>query len=537
MNVANAVQALVGLGSGQRLRELATAEAEACFAAAGLEVASIEEDAANREGRMELTDIPGLTRGGGSSWQSLVRGTGSIEADYLNGEICLLGRLHGVPTPVNALLQRRANAAAAAGLAPGIDDRRGAAGRARRTGDLPDHADAARYDRRMATLVLTLIGDDRAGLVNAVAEVVARHGGNWERSQMAELAGKFAGIVLVTVPDDCVDALVAALEPLHGMLDITAQPGAVELEVIAPGARRFALDLVGTDRPGIVREITDVLAAHAVNIDTLRTETRDAPMSGGRLFEAAAMLEVPASTDIGALRVALEKLANELMVDITLDTGCLTCRDSGTRSSRAPPARSDRRSSPASAAPASRSSPSPARGRTSNGSRAATRGSCRSPPTSPTTPPPRRSPPPSTAAFASSCTPPVCRRAARWRRSRRRDHARHRRQDRRALRLLRAVEPHLGNGSRIAVLGGHYGYEPSPAAPLAGMVNAALSNLMRALADHWGRRGVTVHLIAPGRSSHRACRRSPSAPPSGAAAARPPTTCSTSTAPARRSDG
>jgi 2-dehydropantoate 2-reductase len=119
MNVGNAVQALVGLGSGQRLRELATAEAEACFAAAGLEVASLEEDVANREGRMEITDIPGLTRGGGSSWQSLVRGTGSIEADYLNGEICLLGRLHGVPTPVNALLQRRANAAAAAGLAPG----------------------------------------------------------------------------------------------------------------------------------------------------------------------------------------------------------------------------------------------------------------------------------------------------------------------------------------------------------------------------------------------------------------------------------
>jgi glycine cleavage system regulatory protein len=137
---------------------------------------------------------------------------------------------------------------------------------------------------------------------------------------MAELAGKFAGIVLVTVADDDVDALVGALEPLHGMLDITAQPGAVDLEVMAPGARRFALDLVGTDRPGIVREITDVLAAHAVNIDTLRTETRDAPMSGGRLFEAMATLEVPASTDIGALRVALEKLANELMVDITLDT-------------------------------------------------------------------------------------------------------------------------------------------------------------------------------------------------------------------------
>jgi glycine cleavage system regulatory protein len=172
----------------------------------------------------------------------------------------------------------------------------------------------------MATLVLTVIGDDRAGLVNAVAEVVARHGGNWERSQMAELAGKFAGIALVTVPDGNVDALVAALEPLHGMLDITAQPGAVELDVAPPGSQRFVLDLIGTDRPGIVREITDVLAAHAVNIDTLRTETRDAPMSGGRLFEASAVLEVPPDTDLGALRVALERLANELMVDITLDT-------------------------------------------------------------------------------------------------------------------------------------------------------------------------------------------------------------------------
>jgi 2-dehydropantoate 2-reductase len=119
MNVANAVQALVGLGGGRQLTELATAEAEACFAAAGLDVASIEEDAANREGRMEIAEIPGLVRRGGSSWQSLARGTGSIEADYLNGEVCLLGRLHGVPTPVNALLQRRANAAAAAGLAPG----------------------------------------------------------------------------------------------------------------------------------------------------------------------------------------------------------------------------------------------------------------------------------------------------------------------------------------------------------------------------------------------------------------------------------
>ena len=119
MNVANSVHALVGLGQGQRLIQFATAEAEACFAAAGMDVATVAEDAANREGRMEVGEIPGVTRGGGSSWQSLVRGTGSVETDYLNGEVCLLGRLHGVATPVNALLQRRANAAAAAGMEPG----------------------------------------------------------------------------------------------------------------------------------------------------------------------------------------------------------------------------------------------------------------------------------------------------------------------------------------------------------------------------------------------------------------------------------
>ena len=169
----------------------------------------------------------------------------------------------------------------------------------------------------MATLVLTVIGDDRAGLVNAVAEVVARHGGNWEQSQMAELAGKFAGIVLVTVPQESAADLVAALEPLQGMLDITAQEGAAPQP--DPGVRRFALDLVGADRPGIVREITEVLAAHHVNIDRLRTEPRDAPMSGGRLFEAHAVLEVAPTTDLGALRVALERLADELMVDIELD--------------------------------------------------------------------------------------------------------------------------------------------------------------------------------------------------------------------------
>ncbi len=77
----------------------------------------------------------------------------------------------------------------------------------------------------MAHLVLTVVGDDRAGLVQSLADAVASHGGNWETSELAELAGAFAGIVLVSVPDDRVDELTRALEGLDGMLRVTLHPG------------------------------------------------------------------------------------------------------------------------------------------------------------------------------------------------------------------------------------------------------------------------------------------------------------------------
>jgi NAD(P)-dependent dehydrogenase (short-subunit alcohol dehydrogenase family) len=66
------------------------------------------------------------------------------------------------------------------------------------------------------------------------------------------------------------------------------------------------------------------------------------------------------------------------------------------------------------------------------------------------------------------------------------------------LRLIHAVESRFASNARIVVLGGHYGFEPSPAVPLAGMANAALMSLVRSLADRWGPAGVTVHLVAPG---------------------------------------
>lgn len=183
----------------------------------------------------------------------------------------------------------------------------------------------------MASLVLVVVGDDRAGLVDALSGVIAANGGNWDRSHLTELAGKFAGIVQVTVPDVRADELVAALEPLEadGLLDITVERGrglgpADEGSVGAEGqpgtTRRVSLSLVGQDRPGIVREVSGVLAQHGVNIADLQTSTVSAPMAGGLLFEATAELDLPDGVDLDQLQGRLEALANELMVDLDWGT-------------------------------------------------------------------------------------------------------------------------------------------------------------------------------------------------------------------------
>jgi 2-dehydropantoate 2-reductase len=123
MNLANAIEAVTGNvrddAEAAELVQRARAEGVAAYRAAGIDFASPEEDAARRGDKLQLRRVAGRRRGGGSSWQSLERGTGTIEADYLNGEIVLLGRLHGVATPVNAMLQRVANELARAQQPPG----------------------------------------------------------------------------------------------------------------------------------------------------------------------------------------------------------------------------------------------------------------------------------------------------------------------------------------------------------------------------------------------------------------------------------
>lgn len=165
----------------------------------------------------------------------------------------------------------------------------------------------------MTTLVLTVVGDDRAGLVAALADIVDAHGGNWENSELAELAGAFAGIVEVSVPAEREAELREALAGLDGLLSVTAHAGA-RGDTVA--GHRLTVHVLGNDRPGIVREVSSAVAERGVSIERMTTETRDAAMAGGRLFEATIVAVVAASVDVDDVRAAIERLATDLQVDV-----------------------------------------------------------------------------------------------------------------------------------------------------------------------------------------------------------------------------
>ncbi len=170
----------------------------------------------------------------------------------------------------------------------------------------------------LSTLVMTVIGADRPGLVQLVAARVADHGGNWLESRMCHLGGQFAGILRVEVAAERVDELVGALHRLEkdGLRVIVHAEGA-GVGASKSGAEAV-LELVGQDRPGILRSVSGVFAAHGVNVEELSSERVSAPMGGGTLFQARATVLVPATTSLAAVRGDLEKIAADLMVDLRI---------------------------------------------------------------------------------------------------------------------------------------------------------------------------------------------------------------------------
>ena len=166
-------------------------------------------------------------------------------------------------------------------------------------------------------LVLTAIGEDKPGLVESLAQVIADNSGNWLESSMSQLAGKFAGILRVSVHDSEADQLISALDGISDQLTLVIERVNGDVEIKSP--QTVELNLIGNDRPGIIREFSHALASLSINVEQLSTECILAPMSSDVLFKAKANLKVPVGLELELLQREIERLADDLIVEIQLN--------------------------------------------------------------------------------------------------------------------------------------------------------------------------------------------------------------------------
>ncbi len=166
-------------------------------------------------------------------------------------------------------------------------------------------------------LVLTFLGRDKPGLVNAISEKIAAHGGTWLESRLAHLAGEFAGIVLVGAPEPNIAELTASLGDLEASgLQVSVKRS--ESAAAETNYTSLTLALFGNERPGIVRDVTQALTGLGVNIEEFSSSLESAPFTGLGMFRANARLRVPSSVSSADVQKTLEKLAAEIMVDLTV---------------------------------------------------------------------------------------------------------------------------------------------------------------------------------------------------------------------------
>ncbi|GGK45292.1 glycine cleavage system protein R [Salinarimonas ramus] len=165
-------------------------------------------------------------------------------------------------------------------------------------------------------IVISVVAQDRPGLVKRLSAIVAAQGGNWIDSSMARLGGSFAGIVRVALPEEALPALEQALADLaeEGITALARRSA----EQPAPQGQAAVLELTCADHPGIVRDIADRLAARHVSIDELETEVFVGSMSGDALFSAKARIVLPDGVSASALRDDLEAIGLDIMAEIVL---------------------------------------------------------------------------------------------------------------------------------------------------------------------------------------------------------------------------
>ncbi len=176
----------------------------------------------------------------------------------------------------------------------------------------------------MIDLVLTIIGRDRAGVVASLADVVRFHDANWKRSELAEIAGTFAGVVVVEVRDDRVDELLTNLLILRDRgLHVTAQQ--VEEPTDAPDTEEVRLRLTGDDRPGVVHELSTAISDLGISISRLGTVTDLPGSDDGSRFEITVRLAIPGDADVDAVLDSIKQVAAGL--DVALDVEDVTGED------------------------------------------------------------------------------------------------------------------------------------------------------------------------------------------------------------------
>jgi len=205
---------------------------------------------------------------------------------------------------------------------------------ARDTGSIPEHKQDERFATRapmikrtvsltednasmITSLVVTVVGPDRPGIVSLLSAKAQAFGANWAGSRMASLAGQFAGMVHLEVPPEHAQALTEALLALASA-ELKIHIARSDVAQAPAGRRVVRLEVVGHDRPGIVRDLSGALAQRGVSIEELHTEIVSGAMSAEHLFKVKAVLLVPKSMSNDDVRGALEALANEMMVDVAL---------------------------------------------------------------------------------------------------------------------------------------------------------------------------------------------------------------------------
>lgn len=166
------------------------------------------------------------------------------------------------------------------------------------------------------SIVITLVGNDRTGIVESVSRIIADHGGEWVESRMANLSGKFSGLLLARLPDEQVTACMKRLETELADLQCRFQRIGGERRI---DGTSYRIQLLGHDRPGIVHRLTKTLVGCGATVDDMETDVVHASMSGERLFKASFLIRMTGGADPDALKEALEAVSNELMVDIELE--------------------------------------------------------------------------------------------------------------------------------------------------------------------------------------------------------------------------